>query len=195
VPIWKKPLPGTHAFLGDDGGSVNTKTVCDTADRYRDWLKMESAPGCQTFQHDLQIVIEVVLLDAAKDTVGSTWLPLVKFNISSRRFTGYSQLLGIHPVVPVGTKIHFTRVGNETFKLYASANADKNESLDLGDKVSATVLAYNPTPDDKYELYVRVDDGPYTGKKGWTLSLGATTDDGSPMDQFDKAVIENKPRW
>lgn len=59
VPAWKKALPGTHAFLGDDGGQTNTATVCDTADRYRDWLKMESAPGCQAFQHGLEIVIEV----------------------------------------------------------------------------------------------------------------------------------------
>jgi hypothetical protein len=49
---------GTHAFLGDDGGGVNTATECDTADRFRDWLNMESAPGCQTFQQDLPIVIE-----------------------------------------------------------------------------------------------------------------------------------------
>src|SRR5260370_2935658 len=109
---WNTPFAGTHAFLGDDGGGVNTATGCDTADRYRDWLKMESAPGCPTFQHDLPIVIEVVLLDAVKDTVGSTWLPLVKLHIPSRNFTGYGQLLGVHPIVPVGTKIHFTQAGN-----------------------------------------------------------------------------------
>jgi hypothetical protein len=34
VPAWKKATPGTHAFLGDDGGGVNTATVCDTADRW-----------------------------------------------------------------------------------------------------------------------------------------------------------------
>jgi hypothetical protein len=65
VFAWKNHIVGTYAFLGDYGGGANTATVCDTADRYRDWLKMESAPGCQTFQSDLPIVIEVVLLDAA----------------------------------------------------------------------------------------------------------------------------------
>jgi hypothetical protein len=39
VPSWRKALLGTRdAYLGDDGGGVNTATVCDTADRYRDWL-------------------------------------------------------------------------------------------------------------------------------------------------------------
>jgi hypothetical protein len=194
VFTWKKPSAGTHAFLGDDGGGVNTKTVCDTADRYRDWLKMESAPGCPTFEHDLPILIEFVLLDAVKDTVGSTWLPLVKFHIPSRNFTGYSQLLGVHPIVPVGTKIHFTREGNARLQLYKTANVSQNESFDLGDKVSATVLSSDPTQDDKWDLYVNIDDGPYAGRKGWMLGQGATTDDGKPMDQFDQAVIENKPR-
>jgi hypothetical protein len=195
APMWKRPLPGTRAFLGDDGGGVNTKTVCDTADRYRDWLKMESPPGCQTFQHDLKVVIEIVLLDAISDTVGETWLPLVKINIPSRKFTGYCQLLALHPIVPAGTKVQM--IGRGGFRLHKTADVKQEEGLDLGEKVSATVLSYDPTQDDKkWDLYVSIDDGPHAGKKGWMLSLpGVDTEDGVPMDQFDQAVIENKPRW
>jgi hypothetical protein len=29
------------------------------------------------------------------------------------------------------------------------------------------VLSYDPTDDEKLDLYVSVDDGPYKGKKGW----------------------------
>jgi hypothetical protein len=50
----------------------------------------------------VKIVIEIVLLDQVRDTVGSEWLPLVKINIPSRNFTGYTQLLGLHPEVPAG---------------------------------------------------------------------------------------------
>ena len=35
VPAWHKADPGTHAFLGDDGGGADTATVCATADNYR----------------------------------------------------------------------------------------------------------------------------------------------------------------
>jgi hypothetical protein len=52
-PAWKKPAPGTHAFLGDDGGGVDTATVCGTADHFRDWLRREHPGDCQTFQYGL----------------------------------------------------------------------------------------------------------------------------------------------
>jgi len=42
---WKKAEPGTNALLGDDGGGVNTATLCDTADWYRDWLNYEHPPA------------------------------------------------------------------------------------------------------------------------------------------------------
>jgi hypothetical protein len=195
VPAWKKALPGTHAFLGDDGGQTNTATVCDTADRYRDWLKMESAPGCQAFQHGLEIVIEVVLLDPVKDTTGSTWLPLAKINIPSRNFTGYTQLLGLHPKVPTGTRIHFTSTQGDSERLYKTADMDEKDSLDLGPEVSATVLSYDPTDEDKLALYVSINEGPHKGQKGWMLSFLEKTDDGEIMNQFEKAVIENKQSW
>jgi hypothetical protein len=31
IPTWKKPLPGTAAILGDDGGGESEATLCDTA--------------------------------------------------------------------------------------------------------------------------------------------------------------------
>jgi hypothetical protein len=156
---------------------------------------MESAPGCQAFQYGLDVVIEVVLLDAVKDTVGSMWRPLAKINIPSRNFTGYTQLLGLHPKVPAGTRIHFTSTQGDTERWYRTADMDEKENLDLGPAVSATVLSYDLTNDDKLELYVSIDDGPYKGEKGWMLSFLEKTDDGEIMNQFGKAVIENKQSW
>jgi hypothetical protein len=45
------------------------------------------------------------------------------------------------------------------------------------------VLSYDPTDDDKWDLYVSVDDGPNKGKKGWMSSFLGTMDDGHIMDQ------------
>jgi hypothetical protein len=155
---------------------------------------MESPPGCQAFQHNLPVVIELVILDDVADTTADVWLPLAKINIPSRNFTGYVQLLGLHSNVPTGAIVHFTRTGNGGIQLHGTATITEDEGLDLGDKVSATVLRYDPTGDDKWDLYVPINDGPHAGKTGWMLSSGANTDDGNPMDQFDRAVISNKRR-
>ena len=84
------------------------------------------------FQHDLEVVIEIVLLDAVKDTVASTWLPLVKINIPSRNFTGYLTLLGLHPKVPAGTKVHFTSTKDDSERLYKTTDMDEKDSVVLG---------------------------------------------------------------
>jgi hypothetical protein len=190
VPAWKKPAPGTQAFLGDDGGGVNTATVCDTADRFRDWLNYQHPPGCQTFQHDLPVVIEVVTVDPVEDVQGTVGLPIVKVHIPSRGFVGYLQLLGLHPLIPAGTTVHFKRTGNETIELHAKSAIDNGKGIDLGDHVSARVISYDPSKDDDWEMHVTILDGKYAGQSGWMLSLGAEGDDGVPIDQFSRAVID-----
>ncbi len=93
------------------------------------------------------------------------WRPLVKIKILSRNFTGYCNLDILHPVVPVGTKIHIAPTSNDDSNiLYKTAAVDEKQSVELGPEVSATVLSYDPTDDDKLELYVRVDEGPPKGK-------------------------------
>ena len=187
---WRKAVPGARAYLDDDGGGVNTATVCDTADRFRDWLNFEHPPGCQTFQHGLKVVIEVVLLDAVRDTAGTTWLPLVKIEIPSRNFTGYCQLLGLHPEVPAGTVIHFSEKDEGRLKLYRTADMNDEGSVSLGTDVIATVLSYDPTNIDRLDLYVSIDEGSHKGMKGWMLSFLETISNGQLMNQFDQAVIE-----
>ncbi len=200
VPAWKDAAPGTQAFLGDDGGGVNTVTVCDTVDRFRDWLNSEHPPGCQTFQHDLPTTIEVVIFDPVQDTVklsaDPVGLPLVKVRIPSRNFIGYLQLLALHPVIPSGTVVHFKKSGNETFELFPTpkiSSGKDDKGLDLGDSFSAKLLKYDPSKDDEWDFYVTILDGKYAGHSGWMLSFGADGDDGAPIDQFSQAVIGKSP--
>lgn len=194
APAWKKPAPGTHAFLGDDGGGANTVTVCDTADGFRDWLKYEHPRGCQTFQHDLPAIIEVVTFDPVEDMEGDVGLPIAKINIPSKRFVGYLHLLTLHPLIPNGTTIHFKRTGNETFQLFSKSTINNSKGIDLGDHVSARVISYDPSKDDDYDIHITILDGDYAGHNGWVLSVGAEGDDGTPIDIFSGAVIsdENK---
>ena len=182
VPAWKNAAPGVKAFLGDDGGGVNTVTVCDTADRFRDWLDLEHPAGCQTFQHDLPAIIEVVIFDPVQDTVkmpDPVGLPLVKVHIPSRNFIGYLHLLALHPVVPSGIVVNFRKSANETIKLYQDVKigSSDNTGLDLGDQVSARVVKYDPSKDDEWDLQVTILDGKYAGRTGWMRLLGAEGED------------------
>jgi len=189
VPNWKKALPGTRGYLDDDGGGADTAIVCDTADRYRDWLNFSVVtsipPGCQAFQHGLRVVIEAVVLDQARDTVASMWLPLVKIKIPSRNFRGYIQLFALHPEVPAGTVVHSTYT-----KLYKTADANDEGKVELENDVTATVLSYDPTDIDKLELYVSINDGSNKGRKGWMRSSFGKMEDGHMVDKFDQALID-----
>jgi hypothetical protein len=193
APAWKKPAPGTHAFLGDDGGGVNTATVCDTADRYRDWLRSEHPRGCQTFQHDLPVVIEVITLDPAIDNAGGAYRPIAKVRIPSRNFTGYISLLGLHPVIPSGVIVHYKRLGNGRLLLFPVAKipSDDSAGVDLGEQFSAKVISYDPTKDNDFDLHVQIIDGPHAGASGWMLAFGAVGDDGVLIEVFDRAVVSN----
>jgi hypothetical protein len=184
--------PGTQAFLGDDGGGVNTATVCDTADHYRDWLQYEHPSGCQTFQHDLPVVIEDVTLDPHRDEVAEEYYrPIVKVHIPSRNFIGYLTLDGLHPIIPPGTVVQYKKLGDESLLLFLSPKSPTNNEggIDLGQSVSAKVLSYDPTNDDGFDLNLQIIDGPHAGKTGWMLASSADGQDGVPIDLFDKAVM------
>ena len=199
IPAWHKADPGTHAFLGDDGGGVDTATVCDTADQYRDWLDRlddRHSPGCQTFQHDLPVVIETVTFDPTKDTVhfhdGDLGLPIAKVQIPSKRFVGYMRIDELHPIIPAGTTIHLNRIGNETFELYprAKIGGQSEHGIQLGDHVTEKVITYDPSIEDECDLHVTILDGEHAGQSGWMLStVSADADDGHPVFQYSDAMI------
>ncbi len=209
MPAWHKATPGTHAFLGDDGGgvdtaSVDTATVCDTVDRYRDWLEVQHPPGCQTFQENLPVVIELVIFDPAKDTEplgngNAAGLPIAKIHIPSRGFVGSIQLCLLHPLVPPGTILHLKKFENEAIELYPRARICDNEhGIQLGDHVTVQVIKHYPSNDDYWDghvtVHVTVLDGDHRGQSGWMLAAleAAEADDGLPIDQFSDAVLWNQ---
>jgi hypothetical protein len=191
APAWKKPAAGPHAFLGDDGGGVDTATVCGTLDHYRDWLRLEHPSDCQTFQHGLPVVIEVVTHDPVTDAVGDYYQPIAKILIPSRNFTGYVQLLGLHPDIPKGTIVHYKRNrGFNGLLLYPAAkSSSKDGALDLGEQATAKVISYDPTNYDNWELHLEIIDGPRAGATGWMPAFGAVGDDDIFIDQFEGAQI------
>jgi hypothetical protein len=134
----------------------------------------------------------VVVNDPAFETVGDVQYPLVKFNIPSKAFTGYTRLLTLHPVVPSGTEVSIVPVGASKPQLYESKDAEDDKSFTLNEKTSATVLRYDPGAADQPELYVGVDSGQHAGEKAWVFVFDVETADGTPIGQFKGAVIRNK---
>jgi hypothetical protein len=191
--------PGHGGISSRRWGGVDTLTVCDTADQYRDWLKYEHPEGCQTFQSGLRATIEVVVYDPAKDTIRTSSeaisYPLVKIQIPARHFIGYLRLDGLHPIIPSGLIVHGKRVGNSSLKLYSGATIrDDDKGLDLGQEFSAKVIKFDPTKGDQWDLQVTILDGLNAGKSGWMLSDFLEDSRGELVNQFSKATVwENTP--
>ena len=75
--------------------------------------------------------------------------------------------------------------------MHAKSAIDNDKGIDLGEQVSALVISYDPSKDDDWDMHVTIIDGKYAGQSGWMLlSLGAEGDDGTPIDQFSRAVID-----
>src|SRR6201987_5856993 len=168
VLAWKKATPGTHAFLGNYGGGVNTAPICDTAEHYRDWLQYEHPSGCQTLQHDLHVVIEAVTLDPVRDEVAEEYYrPIAKVHIPSRNLIGYLPLDGLHPIIPPGTVIQYKKLCDESLLLFPSPKSPTNNEggTDLGQSVSAKVLSYDPTNDDGFDLNLQIMMAPRGGDR------------------------------
>jgi hypothetical protein len=193
---WRNPVKGTHATLGDDGGGSDKATVCQTTDEYSDFLKGDpgyTVPGCKEFERGLPVTIIGVDFDKTRDAASgsSSGEPLVQISIPSKKWVGYVQLLGgIHPIIPVGTKIHLKRDGNATINLAAKFDADYGSGPDLGEHVTVKMIRSAPDYD---MIYVSVIDGPFAGKTGWVLRDG-TDDAGDYVSLFDGAVVAVTPR-
>jgi hypothetical protein len=187
---WMQPTPGRAAYLGDDGGGASTATVCSTADHYRDWVKSNPSGGCTSYIHGTRIVIEQVIFDPAKDTAGEYQMPLVRIHSADGTWRGYTQLQGLHPLIPKGIIVYFKRVGNGSIQLDTTQQA--NDGPDLGDRVTAKLVRYDPATGDA-DLYVTLLDGQYAGKSGWMYSLEAWDANGASLGTFAQAVSVATP--
>jgi hypothetical protein len=193
-PAWRKPTPGSSAFLGDDGGDTSTKTVCDTADHYRRWINSENTRGCRAVARGTRATILAVEYDQPRDL----GLPIAKIKILEKGWVGYSALLGLYPAIPRGAPIHLRHEGGGTLRLAETADAELEAGLDLGDNVNlaATVLKYVPSSRFDRDLFVTITEGEYSGRRGWVFSdFDTLTEDGSPTSDFAGSIINNASAW
>jgi hypothetical protein len=184
---WMQPNHGRAAFLGDDGGGSSTATVCDTAEHYRAWLGSESSTSCNNHARGASVIIDETTTDPSKDTAGGITMALVRIHAADGSWSGYTELMAIHPVIPKGTVIQFKRVGNETLRL--GAIQQSNDGANLGDNVTVRLVKYDASTADA-DLYVTVLSGQYAGRSGWMLSMDGVTANGNPVAMFLQSATE-----
>lgn len=187
-PLWTMPVPGTAAFLGENGGRPGIATVCDTAAKFRARDRGEHPAGCKRFPHGLVVVIDGLRYDPGSLFAGGNSMPLVKIHIPSRRFTGYVALEnGIHPRILPGTVMRVQTTGDLTFRLASSQEALSGAGPKLR---HATIKVLRQDPATGYrDLYIMVTSGKDAGKRGWLFSQLVNGSDGIPVNQFMYAIL------
>lgn len=143
VPAWHRADPGSYALLGDDGGGVETATVCSNADGYRRWLDSVKSQTCKSFERGLRVLIQEIIFDPKLDALkyGSDYVgtQLAKVTITSKKFTGFLGLNVLHPIIPIGTVV---RLGGKNIELY---DAEYKNGVGLEEHTAAKLLSYNPS--------------------------------------------------
>ncbi len=91
-------------------------------------------------------------------------------------WSGWLEASTLEPIIPPGTKIVLTQIGNEIPQINKSednASQMNEEATLLGSRVTVLLLHQDP-PSGAANLHVRVLDGPKAGLTGWSLSDGGT---------------------
>jgi hypothetical protein len=192
IPAWKIPKPGTEAFLGVNGNHSESVIICKTiSDFYKRENSISGHPrGCEKFHSGVLVIIQGLQYDPDSIFSGGYSMPIVKIKIPSKNFTGYTYLdKGIQPKIPYGSEISIKSSGNLTFRLAHS----KEDLSGIGQKFSSAFIKIVRQDQDigfgGRNLYVTIISQKNKGKSGWIFGQSENTTDGTPITQFEYAVL------
>ena len=190
---WDEVRPGVKVYTGDDGGSASTLTVCSTLASYVAFMSDDNAANCSHEKRGVLAVVEQVIPAKSNTDTGSfAGAPNVRIRAADGSWSGYTTVVSLQPMLPVGTVIVMKRMGNAVLNLAPRQASDLNVGPDLGDKVTVRVLHYYPDTADR-SLYVNVLDGKYAGQNGWMFAMDAQTLDGKPVASLDYQIATPAP--
>lgn len=199
-PAWQDALPGTHAWLGDNGGSSTEATVCDTAaelDRYV--AGPDTPPGCHDFPAGTPIILGQLTEDPHPSMVSPTTLIVSKITIPSRGYEGWTFLFpDTRPIIPVGAVMICTTDTNTERRLYSRENQDFFSGPFVGLGANAKVIRSDPNTG---MIYVLMLDGKLKGKRGWLVASDDAANDisgpneagSAPIGEFYGSIIVKDP--
>lgn len=98
----------------------------------------------------------------------------------SGAFHGYTAVGELVPPIPSGVAVTLAPAANETLTISSSRSADLGVGTNLGARVSAVTVRFDPASDAR-DLFVRVTSSNYSGKTGWLFARQAFIGD-LPID-------------
>jgi|SRR5580700_3968837 hypothetical protein len=166
VPAWLVAKPGAVVFTSTGEEDSPTTPVCPTVASYREYVDENGAKGCVERPAGVKVVIDAIVPATA------ALAAMAKVHAQSGAFHGYTALTELLPPIPKGVAITLAPAANETLTISGEQRAELGAGLDLGARVSAVTLRFDPANDQR-DLLVRVTSGKFAGKSGWLFARQA----------------------
>jgi hypothetical protein len=167
---WTKLRVGQTAYLGaslTEDNDPSLRPICTTLDELRDTIR-PSGRNCPKDRHVGDVVVVTDIGPALGESSGTA----VAVRSRDGAWTGWLEAATLEPIIPVGTRIVFTKSGNADIDImHHEDNASQMKEgvgTDLGSPVTVVLLHQDP-PSGAGNLHVRVLTGPKAGMTGWIL--------------------------
>lgn len=173
-PSWLVLRAGQQAFLGDDGGSAVTASICSSPAAWRDFSSGGDAV-CMKKPRGTPVTIISFVHDYNTDPSGKVDEPIVQVQATDHSWQGWTAaMVDLQPRIPSGTQVVLETLGNADVYLAPKQDADLNAGTLLKGQTLVTIIKQDTKTEDR-DLYVRVASGPHVGERGWVFSLDGQT--------------------
>lgn len=163
---WAHATAGTRAYLTDDGGAATVATVCKTPEALHKTFDGETPASCAAHPHGTLVTI----LGTQPDDAWANGTSLIAdVEVQGDGFTGWVPIMELEPLVPAGTHLTCTTIGNATPEIFPSATSPLKDRVELGSPASVQLIKqYRYTGDANW--YVRVLSGKHAGETGYMVA-------------------------
>lgn len=167
LPAWLFAKPGAAVYTSAGDEDSPTTPICASAASYKEYANENGAKGCAERPAGVKVVIERIIPTTAN------FGAIAKVRAESGAFAGYTAVGELLPPIPPGVAVTLAPAANETLTIASSQRAELDNGLNLGSRVSAVTVRFDPANDDKRDLLVRVSSGKYAGRTGWLFARQA----------------------
>jgi hypothetical protein len=175
LPAWLFAKPGAVAYTSAGEEDSPTTPICAGVAAYREYANENGAKGCTERPAGVKVVIDAIVPATA------SFAAIAKVHARSGAFSGYTAVGELLPAIPPGIAVTLAPAANETLTISTSQRAELDAGLNLGARVPAVTVRFDPANDDKRDLLVRVTGGKYAGRTGWLFARQAFVRD-SPIN-------------
>lgn len=165
---WAKLRVGQPAYLGSfllDDDDIMKRPICSTYGA----LAASSRPSGTNCRPSRRVGTLVIITAIGPPLHVA---PTVGIRAANGAWTGWVESQTLVPIIPVGTRIVFTKAGSGNVAInHSRTNAAqmKEKDTDIGSPATGVVL-HQDAPSGACGLQIRVVSGPKAGMTGWTCN-------------------------